>query len=480
MRKLLTTTLSIFCLFFLLCSCQQQLPESNAEDSEKMQLEARIDSVAQHFLQTGEVAGFSIAVLQDYDTLYAKGFGYSDWEKKKPVTPETVFAMASITKLHTAIASLMLVEEGKLSLDQSLQEALPDFPKPDQGEKITIRHLLSHTSGLADYAEYMDSLYIHEQIFPQKEDYFSFFEQNELLFEPGTQYDYTNSGFILMWMIIEKASGMLYEDIIERRIAQPLGLKTLTHLNRQDKNQVARRYDKKDSTFVLSQMDTTFYFKGDGGLSATALDLAHVPFGIADRKLISDASFEKLSAPFLFEDGGKSDYGLGFRQGYFEGRKVWGHTGGHVNYWSTLAYYPESRTSIVVFANTDFSDADALIIEGRVALAVFNMKEPDLATSRKQGNLNIYTGQYSRSKEAYQDDELLQLLTYEDDPEHLYIKRKSSSSRGGRLVFLGNHTFARPNYPMDRLVFDVNESGAVVGYRDYYNGLFVQRRNKLK
>lgn len=471
--------LILYSCLLLMFSCQSPSPQAPLGDTAIKNLEARIDSVAEHFLQTGEIAGFSIAALQGEDTLYAKGFGYSDWEQKKPVSKETIFAMASITKLHTAVATLILVDEGKLLLDQTLQEALPDFPRPEQGRKITLRHLLSHTSGLEDYAEYMDSLYIQESIFPMQKDYFDFFEKNELKFEPGTQFSYSNSGFILMGMIIEKASGMLYEDFIEQKIAQPLGLTSLKHLNRQDRESVARRYDLQDSGFVYSLMDTTYYFKGDGGLSATALDLARIPFGIADGKLISPASVKALMDPTIFPNGGRSDYGLGFRQGTFEGRRVWGHTGGHINYWSTLAYFPDSRTGIVVFGNTDGSDVDALLIIGRVALEVFNIKEPDLAALRQETDLSRYMGEYSSIDEAYYKDPPLLMRTYEDDPGFLYRTRKNSDSKGGRLVYLGDYTFAPERFPMDRVVFEVKE-GQVIGFRDYYNGLYFQRRNKLE
>lgn len=470
--------LFLYSLLLIAFSCQTEERPLDSGSASKSAIAVRLDSVAERFLQTGKMAGFSIAVLQGEDTLYVKGFGYSDLEQKKPVLPETIFAMASITKLNTAIAILMLVDDGQLSLDGTLLESLPDFPRPDQARKITLRHLLSHTSGLVDYAEHMDSLYIHEGIFPVKEDYFDFWKKNNLQFEPGTRYSYSNSGFILLGMIIERASGMLYEDFIEQKIAHPMGLASLKHLNRQNQEEVARRYDLQDSGFVVSQMDTTFYFKGDGGLSATALDLAHIPFGIVDGKLISPTAVEAMMAPFDFPDGGRSDYGLGFRQGNFEGQRVWGHTGGHITFWSTLAYYPASRTSIAVFGNTDRADVDALLIEGEVALAVFGKKEPVLEALRVDTDLSKYVGEYSRQEEAYIQDDLLLMLTYEEDSGYLYRKRKNSDAKGGKLFYLGDHTFAPEKFPMDRIVFEVQE-GRVIGFREYYNGLYIQRRNKL-
>ena len=468
-------------LSIIFLSCDKIQGGKTKEQGQQDSIVAKIDSIANYYLSSNKVAGFSIAVLQDRDTLYAKGFGYSNLENKTPVTTETIFPMASISKLVTSVASMKLVEEGKLSLENILFEILPDFPRSEQAKKIKIKHLLSHTSGLADYAAYGDSLFLSTNLVLKKQDYYHFFENNELLFEPGTRFSYSNSGFVLMGFVIEQLSGMSYEDFIEQNISQPLRLSTLKHLNRNKESGTSIRYDLADSSFIVSMMDTVYYFKGDGGLSATALDLARLPFELVDGNILSEQSLNTMIQTTQFPDESISDYGLGVRNGMFEGNRVWGHTGGHINYWSTLAFFPEKSVSVVVFANTDLSPVDALKIEGEVALAVLGKQEPDLENlALKEADLSVYIGEYANLKEAYVEDDTVLIMQYEDDKNHLYRAKKNNTSKGLKLYFLGNHTFASKKYPMDRIVFDINTQGKVVGFRDYYNGLYMQMGKRIK
>jgi CubicO group peptidase (beta-lactamase class C family) len=460
----------------MLC-CKTQ---TSGDEEISTSIEARIDSIAQDYLRNGSLAGFSIAVLQQGDTIYNKAFGYRELETKSLATKHTIFAMASITKLHTAVATMKLVEQGKLSLSQTLLEVMPDFPRPEQARQITIRHLLSHTSGLKDYAEYVDSLYKYENVAPTKQSYFDFLETQELLFTPGSTFSYCNTGFLLMSFIIEKAAGMPYEDFIEKTIAAPLGLQSLKHLNRQRPSDVSRYYQLVDTTFQRSEMDSVFYFKGDGGLSATALDLAHVPFGLSDGKIISQASLDEMQNPGVFPDGNRTGYGLGMRAGIFEGQRVWGHTGGHRNYFSTLVFFPDRQLSIAVLNNTDDAPADALLIEGDVAMAVLGLEPPNLASLEQESiDLNRYVGLYSNEREAYVTG--YGTTIYRDPGDnHLYRRNTQNTSDGTRLYFLGDHTFAYEQFPMDRLVFNLDEDGSVVGFQDYYNGLFLVLRRKVR
>jgi CubicO group peptidase (beta-lactamase class C family) len=481
-NKMKRRNLIIFCICFvsILFSCESNSYEKGVELTSTNSIVSRIDSIANSYLNSNKIVGFSIAVLQDREILYSKGFGKSDIENDKSVTAETIFPMASISKLITSIATMKLVEEGKLSLENTLFEVMPDFPRPDQAKSIQIRDLLSHTSGLADYAKYGDSLFVQENIFPKKDEYYYFFENNELLFTPGSKFSYSNSGFLLMGLIIEKITGNLYEDFIEQTISKPFKLSSLKHLNRNKENGTSIRYDLSDSTFVRSMMDTVYYFKGDGGMSATATDLARIPFELVDGNILSEKSIKAMMLPTHFEDESISDYGLGIRNGEFAGYKVWGHTGGHSNYWSTLAYYPEKRLSIVVFGNTDYSPVDALLIEGKVALVALNEIETNLeAQESKQTDLSIYTGEYSNFKEYMSPDDAQIIQSNKEDNNRLYRRYKNSTSTGMKLYYLGNHTFAPENYPMDRIVFDINKAGKVVGLRDYYNGLYMQMGKKI-
>lgn len=465
-------------IILLTAACTDSPQSPHQANGEKALITHRIDSIASYYASKGQLAGFAIAVLRDGDTIYNQAFGYRNLEQKLAATTHTRFDMASVTKLHTAVAAMKLVEEGRLSLDQTLLELMPDFPRPNQASKITVQHLLSHSSGLADYTEYGDSLFFKARISPQKQDYMNFLANKELYFEPGTSFSYSNTGFILMAFIIEKVSDMLYEDFIEQIISQPLGLSSLKHLNRNWKETTSHIYQWEDSGFERSEMDSVFYFKGDGALSATAIDLAHVPPGLAAGKVISSESLTKMKMPIIFPDGNQSDYGLGMRTGNFGGYEVWGHTGGHHKYLCMLAYFPEKKVSIAVLTNTVGAPTDALSIEGEVAMAVLGISAPDLASIEKPApDSEKYTGIYHHITElSVPRSGTLITLNTEDD--HLYRKREGSESKGAKLFYLGNHTFAYQLYPMDRMVFNMDDRGMAVGFRDYYNGLFGAMRKR--
>lgn len=214
-------------------------------------------------------------------------------------------------------------------------------------------------------------------------------------------------------------------------------------------------------------------------MSATATDLARIPFELEDGNILSEQSLKTMMLPTHFADESISDYGLGVRKGAFAGFKVWGHTGGHSNYWSTLAYYPEKGISIVVFGNTDYSPVDALLIEGDVALIALDEVETNLEKREvKHTDLSIYAGEYSNFKEYMSPDDAQIIQPNKRDSNRLYRKYKNSTSEGMKLFYLENHTFAPEKYPMDRIVFDINKAGKVVGLRDYYNGFYMQMGKK--
>lgn len=146
-------------------------------------------------------------MLAEGDTLYNKGFGYTDTLREKLVNTNTVFNLASISKLVGSIMILKLVEKGVLSLDQTLGELIPDYPNAMQASKIKLRHLISMTSGLKEYAPHFDSLYINEGTSPEDQDVVDFLARNALEFEPGTFYRYCNSGFKLIYLLVSTTCG---------------------------------------------------------------------------------------------------------------------------------------------------------------------------------------------------------------------------------------------------------------------------------
>src|SRR5690606_10720812 len=194
--------------------------------------------------------------------VYSRGFGFIDSMNMKPVTAENYFLMASITKLVCAAMVVKLVEEQKLNLDQALSELLPDFPNKEQAKKVKLRHLLSHTSGLKDYAEVIDSVFLATGINPTKADFYNFFGTNNLDFDPGQHYNYSNSGFLLTAMIIERVTGNSFGEELNRIINQATGLDIQLVADRVSDDRTTSAFEFEDSSLVYQPHWT--WIKGDG------------------------------------------------------------------------------------------------------------------------------------------------------------------------------------------------------------------------
>ncbi|MCB0658021.1 MAG: beta-lactamase family protein [Saprospiraceae bacterium] len=418
--------------------------------------------------------GFSIAVLSEGDTLYAKGFGYADPAKSIPVDDKTIFNIASVTKPHTAAIALKLEEEGKLNLESYLLDYFPDFPSIPGAHKIKLKHLLSHTSGLPDYIEFMDSVFLVTRVDPVIDDYFSFLTGKSLLFEPGTNFSYSNTGFVLITHIIERVSGEDYSELIQRVIAHATGSGSLNLQKfNQNKSSYSPLFTRTDSGFVTSLMNELTYIQGDGGLSTTALELAHFPPALVLGKVVGSRSMDKMQTGFILDKKMMSDYGLGLRMGWFEGEKIIGHTGGGMSFISTLGYFPERKISIAVLVNSEGGQEDALSIFGPVALVSLGKGTPDLAKLENSlVNPQYYVGNYSRPEDK---ESVVSIVVYPGD-SRLYRKRNGSNTRGEALIYLGNHSFAPEHYPMDRMEFMVDGNGSALAIKDYYNGFFLNLR----
>lgn len=468
-KKKLKLTLYLIFLIVIWTTCKPSQPEK--AHTRRDRASDRIDSITQHFYSQGNVMGFAIAVMQNEDTLYNKAFGYEDTARNTPVTTQSYFRIASVSKLIGATLILKLVDQEKLHLDDKLIDLLPDYPNKTHGEKITLRHLLSHTSGLPDYAAELDSIYIKEDRGPSKAEYYQFFATHELLFEPGTYWTYSNSGFVLLPFIIEKAAGKSFEQYIDEvyNESHDLDFKLVEERFKNKEILPHLEYNRTDSTFITQK--PWEWIRGDGGITTTAINLAHFPTIWADGKIISKAAFKEMTEPIVLQNGIETGYGLGVRTGLFEDDPVIGHTGGHHTSFAQMMYFPEKEITIVVLVNTDKTNSDAITIIGHVALQVLGLSWPNLKEQeKKQEELSRFVGDY----QYYEYGSTLEYRSYylSKEDSHLHRKGTGSDSKGEKLYYLGNAQFAPEHYPMDRIVFVKDSTGQVVAYKDYWNGFF--------
>jgi CubicO group peptidase (beta-lactamase class C family) len=434
---------------------------------------AQIDAIAAAALAEGPVAGLSIAVVRGNDVIVSKGYGYADLAAKVPATADTIYDIASVTKLITAVAIMKLAQAGKLDLDADLASLLPEFPDAEQAKKITVQHLLSHTSGLADYVvahtEYwlaggkpVDAAYVLD-----------FLAGRPLEFEPGNQWSYSSTGFYLLGMIVERASGKPYGQYVRDEIAIPLGLAATAPCDDVFGTAPATRgYDVTESGLTPGRLIGAPNIVADGGLCSTVRDLARLPAALARGDVVSAASLAQMKEPTTLASGVAVDYGLGVRRGMLEGHALWGHTGGMENYWAVLAHYPDDDVTIAVLVNTEGGDADALIVEGYVARAVLQLGEPILADLPvTYGEATAYRGTYQRGPD------LFHVYPYAG---HLRRAIEGSGRPHRKLLHQGQGSFAfSVEYPMDRLVFHVAGDRAV-GASEYYNGVFAAYSSRVR
>ncbi len=466
---------TIFALlgWFLCFACQNH--DQATSDLLQDSTGSRIDSLANSYILDGKVAGFSIAVVVDKKVSYNKSFGYVDTLRKVPASNDHFFLMASVSKLFGASMIMKLVEEGVLDLEDKLSELLPAFPNKQQAEKIKLKHLISMSSGLKEYATEIDSVYLSTGKAPSDQDYFQFFKRNSLDYEPGFYYKYSNSGFVIMAMIVERVTGSSFESQIERIINKPTGFDVKLISDRFQDPKLSRYFEIIDNN--LAYRPHWPWLKGDGGMTITTVELAQFPSKWMDGSIISKKSFEKMISPTLLDAGFYSEYALGTKNGEFEGVKMFGHSGGNKTTFSMMFYFPEVKTTIVVLVNTNNTPANARNIFAEVALIVLGKERPNFKKQMVVSEvLQSYVGTYlspgdNPNKTVY--------ITYSEEDQSLIYAFDKFSTRGQKMIALGDGEFWIAKWPFDRIWFVKNDDNEVVAMKEFYCGYISAIRGKL-
>ena len=285
----------------------------------------------------------SVLVSKDGATLFRKGYGLANAEHQVPNTPETKFRLGSITKQFTAMAILILQEQGKLKLDDPVGKYVDDAPKAWDG--VTIHHLLTHTSGIHSYTS--DPDYMKKMAQPETvKGMIARFKDKPLDFKPGEKFTYSNSGYFLLGAVIEKVSGMSYEAFLKRAIFDPLGMKDTGYDHPKTVLPLrASGYERnEEGLHNAAYLDMAQPYSA-GSLYSTVDDLARWDRALADGKLISKDSYTRMFTPV------KSDYAYGWLVATRSGRKVIGHGGGINGFATEIARYPEQKVCVVVLCN---------------------------------------------------------------------------------------------------------------------------------
>lgn len=303
----------------------------------------RIDALMRAY--DGAVPGAALLVVQDGVPIVRRGYGLADLEQGAPVTPATNFRLASVTKQFTAAAILLLAEDGRLGLDNPACKWLPALPPA--ADAVTIRQLLTHTSGLIDYEEIIPAS-ISGQL--HDADVLALLQtQDRTYFPPGAAYRYSNSGYALLALVVERASGRSFGEFLRERIFKPLGM-TGTVALEEGVSTVGQRafgYSNVNASWERTDQSLTSAVLGDGGVYSSIDDLAKWDVALYDDRLLAADSRRLAFTPTTPTDDPSVEYGFGWR---ITGETLW-HSGETMGFRNVIVRFPERRLTVVILTN---------------------------------------------------------------------------------------------------------------------------------
>lgn len=340
---------------------------------------SKIDEFVRREMERQRVPGVAVAMIRGGDVVVAKGYGLANLEHQVPADPQTLFQSGSVGKQFTAAAVMLLVEAGKLRLDESVTTYLPEAPA--EWKPITIRHLLTHTSGIPEYTT---------DDFDYRRDY----SEDEIArmayalkleFPAGSRWNYSNTGYALLGIIIRRASGKFYGDLLHEQVFAPLGMTTARVISEEDviPNRAAgyRLVDEqvKNQEWVAPQLNTT----ADGSLYLSLQDFIAWDHGIRSKAVLSAQSWEQIFEPVKLNSGRAWPYGFGWVIDEVAGQTAHSHGGSWQGFRASVARYLGDDLTLVVLAN--LAEAKTwLLLEGLAALENPALKPEDEAIADDQ------------------------------------------------------------------------------------------------
>jgi CubicO group peptidase (beta-lactamase class C family) len=319
-------------------------------------LSAQVDRAVEAERKAQQIPGVGIAICHDGKIVKASGYGLANVELDVPVTPETIFQTGSVGKQFTSMAVMMLVEEGKIALDEKIVKYLPESPAA--WKEVTVRQLLTHTSGIADYGGEEDTMgkgvinfrkdYTEEQLIQA-------FAKMPMDFTPGDKWKYSNTGYVLLGIIIHRVTGEFYGHFLQERIFKPLGLTSTRIISEADiipHRSGGYRLVKgvlKNQEWVSPTLNTT----ADGALYTNVLDLTKWDAALDKRLLIKPSSYEAMWSPVKLNNGKTYPYGFGWSLAEEGGKRVVSHDGAWQGFTMTISRHLDDHWTVIVMTNLD-------------------------------------------------------------------------------------------------------------------------------
>jgi CubicO group peptidase (beta-lactamase class C family) len=383
-------------------------------DIQAQSLESKIDKILSNQFKSNET-GVSALVAKDGKVLYRKAFGKANLELNVNMTSENIFEVGSITKQFTSVSILMLLEEGTLSLEDEITKFIPDYPT--NGKKITIHHLLTHTSGIKSYT----SMPSFEKIIAIDETplaFIDFFKNEPMDFDPGEKYSYNNSAYFILGYIIEKASGISYPEFIKERIFDKIDMKSSYYGSRRKliKNR-ASGYGKTDQFVNAQYLSLTLPYAA-GSIMSTVDDMLKWQTAIGTNVFVKKETINKVFTNYTLNNGDKINYGYGWSLNEINDVATIEHGGAIPGYLSMGIFVPSENVYVILFSNCDCQSPEAIALE----IAALAINKPKF---EKGSTVKLSTEQLNNWVGAYKfNGEVLRFITLKDG--QLYSQREGS------------------------------------------------------
>lgn len=431
-----------------------------------------IDSVFAPY-SSRQAPGCAVGVSRDGRLAFAKGYGSADLEHDTPITPSTPFYIASVSKQFTAMSIVLLAQDGRLTLDDSVRQWVPEVPS--FGSPITIRELLYHTSGLRDYFTLLAlSGWPSDGPLTERQFLDLIARQKNLNFAPGEEFLYSNTGYALLAVVVQRVSGKSLRDYAAEHIFKPLGM---THTEFRDDHHrlIAHRavgYQPADGSFRISQPE--FDVVGDGGVYSTVEDLAKWDDNFRTGRVGGKRGIALLQEPGRLNNGQTIPYALGLTVSQTRGLKTYAHRGAYGGYRSALVRYPDKGLSVITLCNTAAASSS---LADEVSILLLGIQPQKLGATTLDLSLNQWSGGAAQAPAdstgarrrtdllaqaagSYRSDELDLAVTLVARDGVLVLQRGTAPEI--RFVTLSDDWFTNSDQMLLRVVRD--ERGAVRGF----------------
>ena len=406
-------------------------------------ISARADAVDEYVraaLRERHIPGAAIAVIKNGKVVKTGGYGLASVEFNVSVTPETVFEIGSVSKQITAAAIMLLVEDGKVNLDEKISLYLPNTP--ETWKNVTTRQLLTHTSGVKSYSS-LDGFELNRRL--KRDDFIKLLGVQPLDFETGASYTYSNSGYSLLGYIIETVSGQSYWDFVRTRIFAPL---KMTKTGDRDPKYIipnrATGYEWQNNQLVGRDYDLTDVFSA-GAIVSTVTDLAKWDAALRNDTLLKKTSKMQMWTPAVLTGGKPYPYGFGFRISEIRGHKLIAHSGQTAGFGASISRYVDDDLTVIALTNLGEIGMGTLLAGNiaKIYLPAITLKalkpqpEPDAQISRA-----VSTALRERLENKFDSDLLTAELIKSLSTERSKTSNERIASFGAikNLIFVGSET----------------------------------------